>query len=233
VVSLTPALSQGERGQLENEYDGIYKKDPTKWTNPKRDAFTLEVITNYLESRSKILPSDQVGKPDLISVQDDKPKSVLDIGCGNGHTIKYFMDRWKHTAFYGLDLSREAVRLARKNCPMATIYPGFLGEVDFRQSFDLVMLLGTLEHFPEPGRALEMVRPLVAPGGIVYVECPNPLAYPGAEPQEGMRRPKIGTRQMEWHLRRESWEKIITRTFEIERSIKGPRASMEFIWILS
>lgn len=228
---------------LQAEYDEMYRRKPGKWTNPKRDAWLFETLNGWKE-RAGLEPA---------------PTSVLEIGCGNGHTIGYFMQRWRGVPFYGLDLSHEAVRIARRNYKLATFYQGALGEVVFRQTFDLVMMLGVLEHMPDIPKALGEVRKLIAggswlvgktedrgrpdgenvrtpfgreTGGIVFVECPNPLAYPESTKEEGFRRTAIGSRQMEWHLRRETWEELISEQFEIMESIKGPRASMEFVWML-
>jgi len=50
---------------------------------------------------------------------------------------------------------------------------------------------------------------------------------------EGFRRLNKGSRQVEWHLYRKTWEQIITGAgYEIVKSIKGPRMENEFIWVV-
>lgn len=196
------------------EYNRFYRKKPTKWTSDERNQFAKDVIDNYLDG--------------------NQPELLLDIGCGNGHTISYLTARWSQTRFYGLDLSDEAIRIANeRKLKKATFITGFLGEVEFQTRFDVIVVMGVAEHFEDPVAGLKQVKSLLLPGGIVYLEVPNCIAYPESEPVEGFRRLNVGSRQVEWHLYRESWEKIITDAgFRIVRSIVGPRVQTEFIWVV-
>ena len=55
--------------------------------------------------------------PNLI----DKLKNgikVLDIGCGKGKAVNVMADHFKHSEFYGYDLSQEAIEAAKKEAQM-------------------------------------------------------------------------------------------------------------------
>lgn len=41
------------------------------------------------------------------------------------------------------------------------------------EAFDVVVAADVLEHLPDPGRALDLLRPLVRPGGLLLVSLPN------------------------------------------------------------
>ena len=41
------------------------------------------------------------------------------------------------------------------------------------EAFDVVVAADVLEHLPDPGRALDLLRPLVKPGGLLLVSLPN------------------------------------------------------------
>jgi hypothetical protein len=75
----------------------------------------------------------------------------------------------------------------------------------------------------------------MSPNAVLYVELPNCLAYksnkePGVESFHVVNQ---GNRQWEWHLKRETWEKIfIEAGFEIAESIEGPAIQWSFIWVL-
>ncbi len=196
------------------EYNNFYLKKPTKWTSEERNQLVKTIIEDYLD-----------GIP---------PVNLLDIGCGNGHTIAYLSQHWLQTQFYGLDLSDIGIHIAQeRNIKQAKFVVGFLGDVEFPVHFDLIILLGVAEHFENPIESLKQVKQLLLPGGIVYIEVPNCIAYPESRHEEGFRRITVGNRQFEWHLFRESWEKIFADAgFVIKKSIRGPRQQYEFIWIL-
>ena len=47
-----------------------------------------------------------------------------------------------------------------------------LGTLD-GEPFDVVVAADVLEHLPDPGRALDLLRPLVKRGGVLLVSLPN------------------------------------------------------------
>jgi trans-aconitate methyltransferase len=194
------------------EYDEFYKAKPEKWTSDSRDEFTYRALLDFL------------GEP---------PKTLIDVGCGNGHTVAFLQKRWPETKFTGLDLSAEAIRLARLKAPGAMFVRGFLDETYGLHQFEVVLLLGVAEHFEDISGGLARVRGLIAPGGVAYIEVPNCIAHPKSKPIEGFRRLNHGSRQMEWHLYRPTWEKHIKNAFlEIVRSLDGSHDPPEFIWIV-
>jgi trans-aconitate methyltransferase len=193
------------------EYDEYYGKNPEKWTSPSRDEFTYQALLDFL------------GEP---------PKNLIDVGCGNGHTVAYLMERWPETRFTGLDLSPEAIRIAREKAPGATFVRGFLDEISLRQ-YQVVILLGVAEHFEDISINLARVRSLITPGGVAYIEVPNCINHPKSKRVEGFRRLVYGSRQMEWHLFRETWEQHLADAgFEILKRLDGPHKPPEFIWFV-
>ena len=197
---------------LVKQYNAIFQAKPSKWSSPGRDEFAFNAIEKYGE-----------------------PANLLDIGCGNGHTLKLFGDKWKGTRLYGIDLSDEAIRLAKENVPQAEFacaffedYKGYAPEM-----FERITLLGVIEHFPTTSKALAKIRSLLKPGGYVYIEAPNCLQA-SRDPEESFRVLKNGSGQWEWHLRRQTWEqKIAEAGFKITQSLRGPTAVTEFVWVLN
>jgi len=159
---------------------------------------------------------------------------MLDIGCGSGHTIERFSSSWPETQMYGIDLSSTAIEIAQKRVPNASFSVSSLESATFREKFEIVTAIGVMEHFGQPTNAFSRIRDLLLPGGILYVEIPNCISYRSSKRVEGMRRLTTGSQQWEWHLFRDTWEDWIHSTgFSIGLSLKGPRPSMEFIWILT
>lgn len=197
---------------LRDRYNAYYRENPQIWDNPSRDAF------------AHVSLSRRIPWP---------PATMLDIGCGSGHTIAYFHERCPETLFTGVDLSGEAIAIAERRAPYANLVDGDFKALDL-PAFDLVTLLGVLEHFESLEEGLQAVRKTAAPGGFVYVEVPNCLSYPGAAPEEEFRPASIGSGQPEWHLRRETWEWTLQDAgFEIRDSLRGHTPMTEFVWILA
>ena len=197
---------------LIKKYDDYYTENPNKWDTVDRDRFCFDVMSKY-----------DIG-------------NILDVGCGNGHLLKYFKEN-AGVECAGVDMSPVACELARKKVPSADIRCGVLSEVDFGSLFDAVVLLGVIEHLDMEDvghtKSLADIRALMKPDGVLYIEAPNCIAYPKSEHHEGFRQLNQGSRQFEWHLLRPTWEKIFQDAgFEIIESIKSPVIQWEFIWVL-
>ena len=187
-------------------YDNLYSDYPLKWDAPWRDAAAYVALSKYIQN----------------------PEKFIDIGCGNGHTIRYFMSFWDDTKYYGLDYSNEAIRVARYRVPDATfICEPFIGSS--APKCDVSTVMGVAEHFHDLPEFFEKLHDCA---DLVYLESPNCLEYSDSE-DEGFRQTHEGNDQVEWHLRRETWEDHITNAgWEILESIKGDMVTTEFIWVL-
>jgi len=97
----------------------------------------------------------------------ERPRRVLEVGCGEGIVLASLAARLPGTRFDGLELDEMALEQARVRCPGAKLVRGDACELPFGdQSFDLVVCLEVLEHLPEPARALRELR-RVARGGCL------------------------------------------------------------------
>ena len=96
---------------------------------------------------------------------------LLDVGCGSGDLMLGMRERgWQ---VCGLDISPEAVALARQNG--LEVFLGQLLEAPFDEhSFDLVTMWDVLEHLHDPAAYLVRVAQLLKPGGRFVVTLPNP-----------------------------------------------------------
>jgi len=83
----------------------------------------------------------------LFSKLVDNGSLVLDIGCGDGFLLQYLKDE-NNALVRGIDVSEEAVRLARERNIEATV--GDILEIDIECVYDYVVLSEVLEHLDEP-----------------------------------------------------------------------------------
>jgi len=81
---------------------------------------------------------------ELLKEIDNKPKKILDLGCGNG--IIFSLIDWKVEKFVGIDFSKEMLSLHPKNKNITLLEKDFdLIEGDYYQDFDLVVSSSSLQ----------------------------------------------------------------------------------------
>ena len=99
-----------------------------------------------------------------------RPRSVLEVGCGEGAVLEYLADRNPGTRFDGLELDPAALARARRRCPRTSLLRGDVYTLPFAaQAYDLVLCLEVLEHLPDPGRALREIRRVARHGLLLSV----------------------------------------------------------------
>jgi len=197
-----------ERDELIKEYDDYYTADPNKWANDKRNEFMLACLRECYFEKSIL--------------------SIIDVGCGMGHTLSYLGKKTNTIRLYGIDLSPVACELARKNTG-AEIFCGFIDDYEVSVKHDIALCMGVAEHFENPVEGLNKIREVA---NYLYLEVPHNLSY-SEDKTEGYRRLEVGSRQLEWHLKRSTWRDIITQAgWEVVKEYKGKKPAWEFVWML-
>lgn len=193
--------------ELVQEYEEYYRDDPERWT------------------------ADNSALCRTVSRHKSAPVRVLDVGCGNGHTLAAMQAFFPGAQLYGIDLSQAALRLAAGKVPGGVFEQVFVEHYRPGVCFDVITVVGVAEHFIDPAEGLTCVARLLAEGGICYVEIPHNLAYsPGPH---SYRRLGSGSGQMEWHLERAEWEQLIGQAgFTILEALQGDSVVNEFVWVL-
>lgn len=95
----------------------------------------------------------------LSYVELTKPKSILDVGCGEGLVMKKIREKYDDINITGLDISKENLDVSKILNPDAKLVLGDIYSLPFENdSFDLVVCTEVLEHLKEPNTALKEVR---------------------------------------------------------------------------
>ena len=97
--------------------------------------------------------------------------SLLDVGAGSGAMLAAFAAASPRWRLFGLDLDdrKEAALKAIPRFERLFTTP----PEEVSQRFDLVTLIHSLEHFPDPVAMLRSLRGLIARGGRLFVQVNN------------------------------------------------------------
>jgi SAM-dependent methyltransferase len=98
--------------------------------------------------------------------------ALLDAGCGTGGFLAWAASTGAFTRLAGVDLSVEAIELARETVPQAELHAAPLDRIPFDdEAFDLVVTLDVLQHVPESvlDASLKELRRVLRPGGALLV----------------------------------------------------------------
>lgn len=103
------------------------------------------------------------------------PRHWLDVGCGYGHFAKEARTILPDTHFAGLDFG-SAVTAGAARGWLDTAHRGSLREVAEQLTgvHDVISLIHYLEHIPDPRVELDVVADMLAPGGHLLIEVPDP-----------------------------------------------------------
>jgi len=108
------------------------------------------------------------GSQIAAAVPPDFSGAVLDVGCGQGRLLNELADRFPQASLAGYDVA---------NYLPVSSKIRFLDDIDGLDGrFDVVVLSHVVEHLVEFD-LLTRVVDLLKPGGLLYLEVPNPFEY--------------------------------------------------------
>lgn len=118
-------------------------------------------------------------------VPRDRPRELLDLGCGTGSLVFLLAEAFPSATITGLDISAPNIRKAEER--VATLDAGTAARVRFEQgdyltrpasAVDAIVSDGVLHLIPGDTRALfAKISADVRPGGVLLVAMPYDCAY--------------------------------------------------------
>ena len=101
---------------------------------------------------------------------------ILDVGCGTAGQLAKLRDHgYRHLT--GLDPSPRCAELAKQHHRIEVLTGGLFKHDLPRNAFDLIILVGVLEHVSEVARALVGIRDCLSADGLIFAEVPDATAF--------------------------------------------------------
>lgn len=105
-----------------------------------------------------------------------KGKTVLDLGCGTGYGSAIIAKVAKDVL--GIDISREAIRYARKKYQAHNLNFEIMDISDYlgqNKKYECIICLEVIEHISQPQKTLSDISFLLSEQGILILSTPNGL----------------------------------------------------------
>lgn len=99
-------------------------------------------------------------------------KKVLDFGCGCGRTLRWLIERFPHSQFFGTDVDEMSVRWCQKHLNATVSVNGNHPPLYFQDSlFDCVYAISVFTHLNEQYQRMWLaeLRRVLRPGGLLLV----------------------------------------------------------------
>lgn len=111
---------------------------------------------------------------DISPLLPENYKRVLEVGCGDGATLKWLKAMNSSTETIGIEKFPEAAKKAKENCDELLeggVEEHILGLSN--DSFDVVLCLDVLEHLEDPWLVLKDIHRVLKLGGSLICSLPN------------------------------------------------------------
>lgn len=159
VQKLPEAQWLAEIGEIYRDYEMYHQ-------SAANDQAVFDPVSGRPMGRCEVL-SKRLREPGVLPASG----SLLDVGAGSGAMLAAFSAASPGWRLFGLDLDTRkepALKAIPQFERLFTVPPEQVS-----QRFDLITLIHSLEHFPDPVAMLRSLRGLIAPGGRLFVQVNN------------------------------------------------------------
>ncbi len=170
----------------------------------------------------RIAQVDDLSHPALARIKElcRDCDSILDVGCGDGRKLAMLGN--STTKQVGLDVSPQAINLAKKNFPTADFVVGVGEHLPFpNAAFSAVVSTFVIEHTQVPEQVVAEMLRVVKKSGLIIILAPNFGAPNRASPNfSGSRAQKLITGLVNDFLgsgRHLSWHTVTPKTVTMEQ----------------
>jgi len=110
----------------------------------------------------------------LLALKKYNPKTILDVGCGEGFITSKLAKKFKEAKILGIDIEQEYIDYAK----FFNAYNNVEYEINSidtlpKIKYDLIVATEVLEHLENPKDAIEKLKAVSETSGIVLITIPN------------------------------------------------------------
>lgn len=127
------------------------------------EAFFDKAASSWDE---KMIKDDLIIKTILDNAKVEKGNTVLDVACGTGVMIPYYLDRGAHPT--GIDLSKKMIEIAGNKFKDIEFIWGDVEELDNRK-FDRIIVYNAFPHFIDPEALIKHLATLLNKDGTLTI----------------------------------------------------------------
>lgn len=121
----------------------------------KKKSYRSDIILNHIDKNILKL----------------KKKTILDLGCGSGFTLKRISYLFPNNNLYAFDYDNKNDKSIKKIRNFKKFYSGNINKID--NKFDLIILMHVFEHINNPIYFLNCLKKKLTPGGVICIQSPN------------------------------------------------------------
>lgn len=154
-----------------------------RWTDARYSEFykkeyrDLVDISTRFSQQQKLLQQMQLRGSRCVSFCHEfigPDARILEVGCSNGGILRVFQLAGYRNLF-GVEPNLAESQFARNELGL-NVVSGMLGDANFEpESFDLVLLVGSIDHFQNPFNYLQSLHKLTRPEGYLFVDSYDTL----------------------------------------------------------
>src|SRR5688500_7530835 len=109
----------------------------------------------------------------LAQVPLQKPRRVVDLGCGPGNSTGLLVERFPDAAVIGIDSSPDMLRQARERLPRCTFAEADIARWSPQEETDLLFGNAVFHWVPDHPKVLARLTQALPRGGALAVQMPD------------------------------------------------------------
>jgi trans-aconitate 2-methyltransferase len=114
----------------------------------------------------------------LAQVPLQKPRHVVDLGCGPGNSTELLVERYPQSEIVGLDSSPDMLRKARERLPNYAFVEADISTWSPQPQTDLLFSNAVMQWLPDHTTVLRRLLESLSPGGVLAVQMPDNTREP-------------------------------------------------------